>query len=132
MISFQIDDPIFKTKPLFVMNCTHPQLDRYLKKHFHMSAGLDCNQHGQMFTFERAPDPTLRIVWVQHTPTTPERLGTLLHEIFHLTTRICQDKGVPIKAQIDEGNGDETAAYLFDYFAREACRRSGLFRKRTE
>ena len=121
MTSFQIDDPMFKTAPLFVMSCSFDEFARYMRKHFKIDVGLNVQQAGQMFTFDKSP---WRVVWVQHRPDNVRRLGTLLHEIFHLVTRICQDKGIPIKAQIDEGNGDETAAYLFDFFAREAFRRS--------
>jgi len=123
MIAFQVDDPLFKTKPLFVMNCTFAEFTRYMQKHFHLDTGLDIQQAGQMFTFDKSP---WRVVWVQHAPNTFPRMGTFLHELFHLVTSICQDKGIPIKAQLDEGNGDETAAYLFDYFAREALKRSGI------
>jgi hypothetical protein len=121
MRTFQIDDPLFKTKPLFVVGCSFVELQRYMRKHFKVDVGLDADQAGQMFTFQTAP---WRVVWVQHNPDSYPRVGCLLHEIFHLVTRICQDKGIPIKAQIEEGNGDETAAYLFDYFAREALRRT--------
>ena len=121
MTTFQIDDPIFKTTPLFVMACSFDAFARYMRTHFKIhDVGLNVQQAGQMFTF----GGSLRVVWVQHRPDTARRLGVLLHEIFHLVTRICQDKGIPIKAQIEEGPGDETAAYLFDFFAREAFRRS--------
>jgi hypothetical protein len=124
MTVFQVDDPLFKTKPLFVMGCTFAEFTRYMHRHFRqVSVGLDVQQAGQMLTYDRPP---WRIVWVQHYPDTWAHLGCLVHETFHLVTRICQDKGIPIKAQIEDGNGDEPAAYLLDYFVREAMRRSGV------
>lgn len=125
MTTFAIDCDVYKLQVLFVVSCSHKELNAYLRKHFRMSAGDDIGQCGQMFTFQRATTP-LRVVWVEQRPRTYRQLGTLLHEIFHLVTRICQDKGIPIKAQIDEGNGDEAAAYLYDFFSREAIRRAGV------
>lgn len=123
MTTFQIHDPIFKTAPLFVVACSFAAFTRYMRTHFKIDVGLDVGQAGQMFTFTKSP---WRVVWVEQRPDTYRRLGTLLHEIFHLVTRICQDKDIPIKAQVAEGIGDETAAYLFDYFAREAIKRAGV------
>jgi hypothetical protein len=60
-----------------------------------------------------------RIVWVRHLSMSPEHLGTLMHELFHLVVRVCRDKGVPIVANIQNGAvGDEAASYLFDFYAR--------------
>jgi hypothetical protein len=121
--TFQVREALFKTHPLFVIDCSHRALDAYLRKRFHVDAGEDVQQIGQMFTFQQPP---LRVVWVERRPHDLPTLATLLHEIFHLVTRICQDKGVPIKAQIEEGHGDETAAYLFEFLAREAFAKAGL------
>jgi hypothetical protein len=117
---FSIKDPCFKTEPLFIIGCTHAQLDRYMRRRFHMSAGLDDQQCGQMFTFRQAP---WRVVWVKTLPSNPATLGILLHEIVHLVTRILQDKGITIKAQTEDGIGDEPAAYLFEMFAVHAMRK---------
>lgn len=119
---FSIRDPIFKTTPLFVVGCPAEELDRYLRR-YRVTAGLPSSVSGSMFTFDRSP---WRVVWVEQTPMDVQTLGVLLHEIFHLVTRICQDKGIPIKAQLlEEGTGDETAAYLYDYFARQALLKLG-------
>jgi hypothetical protein len=123
---FEVEAHVWKCAALFVMDCSHADLNAYLRK-WHVTAGDDVGQAGQMFTFHQKP---WRVVWVEKRPQDFVRLGVLLHEIFHLVTRICQDKGVPIKAQIEDGNGDEAAAYLYDYFAREAIRRSGVIRFR--
>lgn len=113
---FTVTDPVFKTEPLFVIGCTHADLGRYLKQRFHVTVGDDAGQCGQMLTFSKAP---WRVVWSR------ERcIGTLLHEVFHLTTRICHDKGVPIRAITgDDENGDETAAYLYEFFVTSALRK---------
>lgn len=120
---FTIKDPCFKTEPLFIVGCSHAQLDRYMRRRFHVEAGIDAQQCGQMFTFQQAP---WRVVWVKTKPTSAVTLGVLLHEIFHLVTRICQDKGIAIKAQIEDGFGDEPAAYLFEMFSVQAIRKLGV------
>lgn len=113
---FQVSDPVFKTEPLFIVGCSFDQLSRYMKRRHWPSVGEDEGSIGTMFTFDRAP---WRVIWVKK----PD-LALVMHEIFHLVTRICQDKGIPIKAHIENGDcGDEAAAYLFEHFARAALRR---------
>jgi hypothetical protein len=121
--TFQVTDALFKTSPLFVLDCSHATLDAYLRRRFHLDAGEDVQQAGQMFTFAAPP---WRVVWVAQAPHDLPTLAILLHEIVHLVTRICQDKGVPIKAQIAEGFGDETAAYLFEFFAGQVLAKAGV------
>lgn len=123
MRTFTVKDRLFKTQPLFIVGCSHQELDAYLRREFKCDAGADVGQSGQMFTFQQAP---WRIVWVKKFPHNAKTLGTLLHETFHLVTRICLDKGVPIVAHHDHGIGDETAAYLFDFFSRALVRKLRL------
>lgn len=115
---FTVKDPLLKTEPLFVLGCTHAELNAYLRKRFRVDGGTDnAGQHlGQMLTFDTAP---WRVVW-----SATMDLPIVLHEVFHLVTRICQDRGIPIRAHYDTGeNGDETAAYLYEYFARAVLRK---------
>jgi hypothetical protein len=123
MTSFTVEDDLFKTCPLFIVGCSHHALNVYLRKHFRVNAGLDDGQTGQMLTYRQAP---WRVVWVRDKPHNARSFGVLMHETFHLVTRICQDKGVPIVAQVEHGNGDETAAYLFDFFSRALVRKLRL------
>ena len=118
MIAFIVSEPVFKTETLFVAGCSFAAFRREMRIVYRVDTGLDVGQAGQMFTF--AADPPWRAIWLEHRPTTPARLGVFVHEVVHLATRICQDKGIPIKAQIDEGCGDEPLAYLVDYFVRTA------------
>jgi hypothetical protein len=113
---FTVKDPLFKTEPLFVMGCSHQQLDAYLRKHFRVSVDIDNGHCGQMLTFDRAP---WRVVWTQTLD-----IPVALHELFHLVTRICQDRGIPIRAHNANGEiSDEPAAYLYEFFARAMLRR---------
>ena len=115
---FTVVDPIFKTEPLFVIGCTRDELRAYLRKRFRVDATLGNNttDAGQMITFDCVP---WRVVW-----TLKRDPYVLLHELFHLVTRICQDKGIPIRARDERGDfGDETAAYLFEFFAKKTLRK---------
>lgn len=117
MKTFTIPVPTYKAEVLFVVDCTHQELDRYLRRRFRCDAGDFDNQVGQMFTFDRAP---WRVVWVRDWSDKP----VLFHEVFHLVTRICHDKNIPIRALTrDHENGDEAAAYLFEYFATKLLNR---------
>lgn len=108
---------MFKTEPLFVLGCSHAALSAYLHKRFKVDAGDDVGQIGQMLTYsDKAP---YRVVWAKSLALPP-----ILHEVFHLVTRICADKGIPIRAHNEHGeNADETAAYLFEFFATDVLRR---------
>ena len=123
---FTIQEPVFKTATLFVLGCTHEQLNTYLQRRFKLRAGDDLGQVGQMLTFvDHAP---WRLVWSCDTD-----LSTLLHECFHLVTRICMDKGIPIRAHDDRGEcADEAAAYLFEFFATALLRKLPASKKRRQ
>lgn len=116
MRTWTVPDPVFKTEPLFIVGCSHDELRRYLLKRFQCRVAEYVGLTGQMLTFDCVP---YRVVWSMK----PDA-GVMLHEVFHLVTRICQDRGITIKAHDANGdNGDETAAYLFEFFARAALRR---------
>ncbi len=118
----QVEDPVFKTEPLFVLGCSRDRLASYLQRRFGVHIDADgaaarATTTGQMLTFDRAP---WRVVWVKDA----KDIGVLLHELFHLVTRICADRAIPIVAHFQSGeNGDETAAYLFEFFARAVIKR---------
>lgn len=111
---FSVAEDVFKTEPMFILGCSHSAMATYLERRFKVTIDPSEGQAGQMFTFGCAP---WRVVWVEDLPRTLPQLALLFHEVFHLVTRICQDKGVPIKAQTAEGFGDEPAAYLYEFFA---------------
>jgi hypothetical protein len=116
---FTIKEPVFKVEPLFVLGCEHDRFHGYIRRRFGVDMGDgDPATAGRMFTLSRTP---WRVVWTKR-----RDAGVLLHECFHLVTRICQDKGIPIRALDERGDfGDETAAYLFEFFAARALKRMG-------
>lgn len=124
MKSFVIAEPVFRTETLFVVGCSFDAFKAYLKRRSGRDAGDYVGQCGQMFTFDdkcaaekNGPCPVFRCVW-----SVRREFPIVLHEIFHLVTRICQDKGIPIKAYTELGCEDEPAAYLFEFFAREVLK----------
>ncbi len=112
---FSIKDPVFKTEPLFVLGCTATELEWLLKRRYRLTYSVDPESCGTMITLRRSP---WRIVWTLGLPRSPKDIACLMHELLHLVTRICGDKGIPIHHHISTGEcGDEAAAYLFEYFA---------------
>lgn len=110
MKTFQIEDKIYRTNPLFVTDCTMSELKAYLAKKWRVYIDVDSSCMGSVY--RRSIEPYL-IVWVNKS----KDLNTAAHELFHLTTSICQVKQIPIIANLDNGEcGDEAAAYLFEYF----------------
>lgn len=123
MRRFVLTEPVFKTATLFLVGCSFERLTLELKR-YRREPGLNVGQCGQMFTFTTRPP--WRVVWSEKVD-----LGVVLHETFHLVTRICADKDIPIVAHLESGHsGDETAAYLFEFFARGVLARLGARVKR--
>lgn len=112
MRTFVVEEPIFKTATLFVLGCDFETFTRFMQRRYHCETAENTGQCGQMFTYKsNAP---WRVVWSKDMD-----LPVILHEVFHLVTRILQDKGVPIRAHDERGDfGDETAAYLFAFYVQ--------------
>ena len=119
---FTVEEPAFKIEPLFVLGAEPDQLRAYVRRRgWSVDLGPIGERHqtplaGSLFTFDRVP---WRVVWTRKLDA-----GVALHETFHLVTRICHDRGIPIRAYDERGDhGDETAAYLFEFFAKAVLRR---------
>lgn len=113
---FTVEDPVFKTATLFVIDCEFEKFHRYMQSRWRYDAGEDAGQIGQMFTLTKAP---WRVVWCKR----PDA-HVLIHEIFHLVTRICQDRGIRIVSHDEAGHSsDEAGAFLMEYFSRIALRK---------
>ncbi len=117
MTVFTVKVPMLKVEPLFVLDATSAQFRALMLKRFDTTVPLeDENVAGRMFTFAKAPH---RVVWTCDLDT-----GHVLHEVFHLVTRICYDKGITIRAKNENGDtDDETAAYLFENIANDVLAR---------
>lgn len=123
MLVFSVKDPVFRVQPVFVAGCPPHEVQAYLHCRWKIDQQVDSDAAGTMFTF---PFPPWRLVWVRHPVSSADFLPTLVHELLHLVTRICQDKGIPVKSYHTPGEfGDETAAYLLEFFLRECLKRTG-------
>jgi hypothetical protein len=125
---FTVNDPVFKTEPLFVLGCTHDELAAYLQRRFDVAIDVEPRGEqlaGRMFTFSCAP---WRVVWVRRR----DDLSVAIHECFHLVTRICDDRGIPIRAHDERGdNADEAAAYLLEFFTTALLRKLKIRNRRA-
>lgn len=114
--NFTIKDNIFKTEVLFITNCDAGEFIRQVRKYGIKLKALDEYICG---TVVKADRKFFRIVWIKDFSRRPENVAELVHEIFHLVVRICYDKGVPVRPNIETGEcGDETAAYLMEFYAK--------------
>ena len=116
---FAVEVDMLKVEPLFVLGCTYDELCAYMLKRFKVRLDPEDGENrlaGRMFTFDCPP---WRMVWTRRLD-----LPVVLHETFHLTTRICADKGITVRSHNEHGqNDDETAAYLFEALARPVLKR---------
>lgn len=109
---FKVDNPVFKLEVLFCMDCNYESMREYMNRRFRLQIP-ECDDHQQIlgtsFTFGKPP---WRVVWVRYARHT----AVIVHEIVHLVTRICQDRGVPVVSHHPNGeSGDETLAYLIEF-----------------
>jgi hypothetical protein len=115
---FHIEEKVFKTEPLIIYNCSYEKLYQFLMKKYKVELKKDDNPgSATMLDFDKSP---WRVLWFKELKNKSEDLGEIVHEIFHLVVKICEDKQVPIISYIQTGEcGDETGAYLIDFFFRE-------------
>lgn len=120
-----IREEVFKVTTRFLVNCTRDEGNCYLKKIYGVENAIPKDCDGTMLSFnlesKHRVEKAERVIWIDRfNPKNPEDLGVLGHEVFHLVVRICEWKQVPIVANHPNGDcGDETAAYLLDYYISE-------------
>ena len=116
---FIIEDRVFKTQVLFILNCSGKEFARRAKNY---GVEKEMDEYVTGTVVDGADGNIFRIVWYEELSL--RELGGLAHEVFHLVVRICEDKGIPIKANIEDGRcGDETAAYLLEFYMKELTKR---------
>lgn len=112
MKKFSVEESTFKTAALFVLDCSFAELSKHMRDEFSQICGDDIGQVGQMMTYDAPP---YRVVWTKSL-----NILHVLHEIFHLVTRICYDKGIEVVAMNSHGDpNDEPAAYLFEFYVSQ-------------
>lgn len=116
MKTIRIKDDIFKTEVLIIFNASVKEANKYLEKIGNKYLiGDDNNVLAQLV---RTNNGLYRIIYFKKLNKNKEPLANLVHELFHLVIRICDDKGVPNIARIEENGycGDETGAYLIEFY----------------
>lgn len=115
---FLVNCAVYKFSVLIVGNCTHEELKRYLKRSYRLELNdHDSDSIGTMFTFDKNP---WRLIWVKDW----KDKACLVHEIFHLVTRVCYDRGIRIVSHDGQGNvSDEPAAYLMEFLYAQCIKR---------
>ena len=117
---FKVSCDVFKCEILFISNCSYDELRLHLKAKYRCTIeerGAEDGTIGTMLTFEKHP---WRVVWTKEW----KDKSCLIHELFHLVTRICYDRGIKIVSHNEDGsNGDEAAAYLMEFFTEQTLRR---------
>ena len=125
---FCIEDKMFKTEPLFIINCTEEAAEKYLQRRFKVGFGRDKHNHASRATatvlhFNKVP---WRVLWIESfNRHKSEDIAELVHELTHLVIRICEDKGLVMMANHPETGQvlDEPPAYMMDFFVHEFLKR---------
>jgi hypothetical protein len=117
MKEFTIDEHIFKTSTVFLIGCSSKEFQKRLKRLGGKTNFVDGYICGTVIP---SSEGYFRIVWVED----KKDIGGIIHELTHLVVRICNDKGVPIKANIETGDcGDETFAYLMEFYTNQIIKK---------
>lgn len=108
-----IEEEVFGTNVLILGDCSVEEANKHLVKIKNKYLiEEDENMAGRLV---KQNDNVYRILFLRDL--SEENFPKLVHEIFHLVVRICDDKGVPIIPNIQTGQvGDETAAYLMEFY----------------
>ena len=122
-VKFTVDDPIFKTETLFLLGYDNTAMAKEMIKRgaYDFNAEELQNSTGAQLVVREYTDDkkrfykSVRVVWVESWGKTPECIGVIAHEIFHLVITICSFKEVHVN---EEDN--ETGAYLMDFYMRQA------------
>lgn len=119
----KIINDIFKLEILVVANCTTKEANKYLKK-IDNKWFIECDTRDTVGQLVRAFHGQYRIIYLEKLNKSQQSRAELVHELFHLVIRICDDKGVPNVPNIHTGHcGDETGAYLIEYYYNEIMKR---------
>lgn len=116
---FKVECNVYKFDVLIVANCTEGELNKFLKRRYRVELNNKTNENsiGTMLTLDQDP---WRVVWVKDW----KDKACLVHELFHLVTRVCYDRGIRIVSHDGEGNvSDEPAAYLMEFLYTQCSRR---------
>ena len=123
---FTIEDKMFKTEPLFLVNCSRREAAKYLKRRFNVDLDVDNSDDDHSrgsasATTLHYPKAPWRVIWIRDfNRHKSEDIAELVHELMHLVIRICEDKGIPITGNHPTTGAvlDEPPAYMMDFFVK--------------
>lgn len=123
MIKFKVIENVYKTETVFISDCEEPEFRKVLERDYGIEEKKrDCD--GMCYTVKYTSGYKTRVIWVRKWSPEPYWMGVAFHEIFHLVVRILDERGIPIRDDINEEYpGDEAAAYLCEFFVNEYVKR---------
>lgn len=134
MKTITINNPVFKSEVLFVLGCNHETFVGLMLKDYNWKISHESGIDGTMLTLED-DDGIFRVIWCKgwNKNPTPYQIGVLSHEILHLVTRIHEDKLGTIYCHLKDGTcGDETAAYMMNFYLQKVLEESNLLNKKNK
>ncbi len=122
MRHFSIYAEIYKTNLLVVGDCTPTELQKFVKRKYKVDiSDIDPEislKAGAVLDLEGKWPYT--VIYVRKLSRKPEDFSVLVHELFHFVLRVCADKNIPTYGEMNDKIMDEAAAYLMEFYAREA------------
>jgi hypothetical protein len=108
-----VDNDVFDVETTFILDCTMDEFNNYLE-----TVGCEKMSGECAGAVVEKPNDLDYVVYIKDSLS----MSTIAHELFHLVVRICEKRGIPIIAELSNGSaGDETGAYLIDYYMRRVC-----------
>ena len=107
-----VDVMIFCTEVLVLISEDQEHVLRAVKYHQKNNPHtIDKGVAGQCWFEEERPP----ILWIKRFPKSPREVGTLVHEVTHISTYIMKNAGIPI----DRECTDEVLAHLVGYITQQ-------------
>lgn len=119
----KIKDPLYGQDISLVVNCSHEDLRRYLKRKYEFDLDPSPFAAGEYFVLENKTEARRRsFVWCKSFNWTAVDQSVLAHELLHLTFGILEHAGLEVT-----DDSDEAYTYLFEeLFLRTWVRLSKL------
>ena len=122
---FEVSEPVFLSNVLISIGHTQPEVNRKLKRMLKTDLDIKFEDDftgytGQHIVITSSEGDNQRIIWIKEFSWTVEDIAVMTHEILHLTTRILEDKLVPIK------DNSEVMSYLHEFYVREILRKVAI------
>lgn len=117
-------DPLYNRKILLFYGCPNEAYIKAIRKISADDPGLpDKGAAGMYYAFtEKNTDSKRYSIWIDRAPRRLRDMGTLCHEVFHLTVDILKDSGV----RWGNGASEEAFTYLFEALVDKILEKMGV------